>query len=102
MPVAVVAKITAVPGKRDEVVDALRTVVAAAREEPGTLVYAMNVDKSDADAIWFYELYTDDAAFAAHGTSETMKSVGEQLRDKAAGRPEITVLELVEAKGLPV
>src|SRR5580704_9498832 len=59
--VAVVAKITALPGKRDEVVDVLRDVVAATDDEPGTLVYAMNIDKGDDDVIWFYELYTDDA-----------------------------------------
>ena len=99
--VAVVAKITALPGKRDEVVDVLRDVVAAAENEPGTLLYAMNVDKGDDDVIWFYELYTDDAAFGAHGGSEAMKEAGGKLRDKAAGRPEIRVLELVAGKGLP-
>ena len=98
--VAVVAKITALPGKRDEVVDVLRDVVAATDNEPGTLVYAMNVDKGDDDVIWFYELYTDDAAFGAHG-GDAMKAAGGKLRDKAAGRPEIRVLELVAGKGLP-
>jgi len=99
--VAVIAKITALPGLRDEVVSVLSELVAAAKEEPGTLVYVMNIDKTDADVIWFYELYAGDEAFAAHGGSEAMKAVGGKLRDKAAGRPELHVLELVDGVGLP-
>jgi quinol monooxygenase YgiN len=99
--IAVIAKITAQPGQRDEVVEVLRDVVSATDREPGTLLYAMNVDKADEDVIWFYELYTDDAALAAHGGGEAMKAAGGRLRDKTAGRPELHVLEMVQAKGLP-
>jgi len=99
--VAAIAKITALPGKRDEIVEVLRDVVKGTESEPGTLVYAMNVDKADDNVIWFYEVYTDDAALAAHGSSEVMKAAGGRLRDKAAGRPEIFLLDLVQAKGLP-
>lgn len=99
--VAVIAKITALPGKRDEVVDVLRSVVTATKDEEGTLLYAMNVDKADDTVIWFYEMYTDEAALAAHGGSEAMKLAGGQLRDKAAGRPELHVLEVVDGKNLP-
>ena len=98
---AVIAKITALPGMRDEVVDVLRDVVAATADEPGTLVYAMNVDKADENVVWFYELYTDDAALGAHAGSEAMKAAGGKLRDKAAGRPEIMLCELVGGTGLP-
>jgi len=100
--VAVIAKITALPGKRDEVVAVLNDVVAAVDDEPGTLLYAMNVDKAEADVIWFYEVYADDAALAAHSGSEAMKAAGGKLRDKAAGRPELHLVELVGGKGLPV
>ena len=99
--VAVIAKITALPGLRDEIVSVLSEVVAATNDEPGTLLYAMNVDKADADVIWFYEVYADDDALAAHGGSEAMKAAGGKLRDKAAGRPELHVVELVGGKGLP-
>jgi quinol monooxygenase YgiN len=99
--VAVVAKLTAAPGKRDDVVAVLRDVVAATDNEPGTIVYAMNVEK-DCDVIWFYELYTDEAALAAHGGSEAMKAAGPKLADKLGGRPEIIQVVPVAAKGLPL
>jgi quinol monooxygenase YgiN len=99
--VAVIAKITALPGLRDEVAAVLSEVAEATNDEPGTLFYAMNLDKADADVIWFYEVYTDDAALAAHGGSDAMKAAGGKLRDKAAGRPELHIAELVGGKGLP-
>jgi quinol monooxygenase YgiN len=100
--VAVIAKITALPGMRDEVVSALEEVVKATQDEPGTLFYAMNTDKADDNVVWFYEMYADDAALGAHSGSEAMKAAGAKLRDKAAGRPEIHLLEVVDGKGLPV
>jgi quinol monooxygenase YgiN len=99
--VSVVAKLTAAPGKRDAVVDALKDVVAGTEQEPGTLVYALNVEK-DGDVIWFFELYTDEAALAVHGKSEAMKAAGPKLAGNLAGAPEIIQLTPVVAKGLPL
>jgi len=99
--VAVIAKITTVSGERDAVVEVLREVVAAVGTESGTLVYAMNTDRTNPDVIWFYELYTDEAALAAHGSGEAMKVAGPRLGGKMAGRPEILTLDLIAAKGLP-
>jgi quinol monooxygenase YgiN len=99
--VSVVAKLTAAPGKRDAVVDALRDVVTATEQEPGTLVYALNVEQ-DSDVIWFFELYADEAALATHAQSEAMKAAGPKLAGNLAGRPEITQLTPVVAKGLPL
>jgi quinol monooxygenase YgiN len=90
--IAAIAKVTAVEGQRDAVVKVLDQLVDAAEAEPGTEIYAMNLDVSDPNVIWFYELYTDDAAFAAHGQSETMKAVGGELRGLTAGRAEVHLL----------
>lgn len=96
---AVVAKITAKPGRRDDLVAALREMLAHAETEPGTLEYKLHTDRADADVVWFYERYDSDEALAAHGTSDTMKRVGAGTRDLAAGRPEIFVLDVVGGKG---
>jgi quinol monooxygenase YgiN len=98
--VAVVAKITAAPGKRDELVTALAELVKATEDEPGTLIYALNTDKGNDDVVWFYELYTDDAALAAHSGSEAMKAVGRKLGGLVGGAPEITTLDVVGGKGI--
>ena len=70
---------TAAPGKRDELIEALGTHFPNVEEEAGTVIYAMHADNDDADVIWFYELYTDQDAFAAHSGSPGMKELGGKL-----------------------
>ncbi len=96
---AVIAKITAQPGKRDELVAGLQGLIDAVDGEPGTLTYVLHTDNADPDTVWFYERYDSQEALAAHGSSEAMKAVGLALRAVAAGRPEITVITPVGGKG---
>ena len=98
--VAVLARITAQPGKRDELVTALRAAIDNADTEADTLLYILHLDPDNADGVIFYELYTDQASLTAHGTSDAFKAIGASLRDLAAGRPELTVLTPVIGKGL--
>jgi quinol monooxygenase YgiN len=99
--IAVIAKIPALPGKRDELVAGLQTALANVESESGTLTYILHLDTKDEDVVWFYEYYSDEAAFAAHGSSEGMKAVGAALRNVAGGRPELTILKPVGGKGVP-
>jgi quinol monooxygenase YgiN len=98
--VAVIAKIPAKPGKRDELVAALQAALDNAEGEADTLKYILHEDASDPDVVWFYELYTNQEALVAHGTSDAFKAIGASLRDLAAGRPELTMLKPVGGKGL--
>ena len=52
--VAIVAKLTAKQGRRDELVKLLGRVVDAVESEPGTLLYAMNVSTTAPEEFWFY------------------------------------------------
>ncbi len=98
--VAVLAKMTAQDGKRDEAVAKLQALVDQVASEEGTEVYAMHTCDADSNVIWFYELYTDAEAFGVHGQSEVMKQVGGALRDVMASRPEVTLLTPLSAKGI--
>ena len=98
--VALVARMTAAEGERDQLVEAFGTLIDAVAEEAGTEVYALHLDANDADVVWFYELYTDMEGLTAHGTSEAMKAIGPELTSLMAGRPELTFLTPVRAKGL--
>jgi quinol monooxygenase YgiN len=96
---AIIAKITAAPGKRAELIAALQGALANAETEPGTLVYLLHEDTADENGVWFYERYADDAALAAHGSSEFMKSFGKSLAGLTEGRPQLTFLRTVGGKG---
>ena len=99
-PVAVLARIPAQPGKRDELVAALDAAIANAQTEEETRYYILHTNDADPDAVLFYELYENEAALIAHGTSDAFKELGRSLRDLAGGRPEITRLTPVAGKGL--
>ena len=98
--VSIIAKMTAKEGQRDQLVEGLRKLVAATESEPGTLVYSLNVSTKEPDVVWFYELYTDQDAAKAHGSSDAMKATA-VLAEFMAGRPEVHFLEPVVGKGLP-
>ncbi len=99
-PVAVLARIPAQPGRRDELIEKLQQAIDNARGEEGTKLYILHTNDKDPDAVLFYELYADYDAFVAHGTSDAFKALGASLRDVAGGRPEITMLTPVAGKGL--
>jgi quinol monooxygenase YgiN len=99
---AMIAKLTAVDGRRDELVAALEKIFDTVEGEAGTLVYALHTDAADANVVWFYELYADQAALEAHSTSEGMSQMISALPGLVAGAPEMHSLTPVRAKGIEV
>jgi quinol monooxygenase YgiN len=99
-PVAVLARIPAQPGKRDELVTALRAAIDNANTEEETRYYILHTNDADPDAVLLYELYENQDALVAHGSSDAFKAIGAGLREVAAGRPELTFLKPVMGKGL--
>ena len=99
--VSVIAKITAVEGKRAELAEARGPMIDHVEaNEPDTLKYIMSLDAADENVIWMYEEYANEEALAAHGGSEAMKELGMALRPLAAGRPELFIASPVRGKGL--
>jgi quinol monooxygenase YgiN len=99
--VSVIAKLIAKEGKRDELVEQLSKLVVAAQDEPGTLVYSLNVSTTEPDVVYFFELYADQQALDVHGKSDAFKAAGAGMGDLLGGRPELYMCELAAAKGLP-
>jgi quinol monooxygenase YgiN len=97
--VAYIAKLTAADGKRDEAIAALGRLVEAAESEPGTLQYVLYADTTDPAAIWFTELYADEASFQAHMSSPAMAEVAGALGGLMGGPPDLRRLEIVKRKG---
>ena len=90
--VAAIAKLTAAEGQRDALVKVMEQLVDNAETEAGTEIYVLNLDTKDPNVIWFYELYTNGDALAAHSGSDAMKAIGGQLAGLIAGRAEVHVL----------
>jgi quinol monooxygenase YgiN len=98
--VAVIAKLTANPGQRAELAEAVMGGLSTALGEAGTEYYILHEDATDENVLWMYELYTDQAALATHGTSDGLKAMGMASRPFAASRPEIIFLKPLAGKGL--
>jgi (4S)-4-hydroxy-5-phosphonooxypentane-2,3-dione isomerase len=65
--IAHLIKITAHTGKKDELVEFLRwDADVAAADEPGTLRFDVYDVPNEPDAVYLYEAYAGDEAFAAH------------------------------------
>ncbi len=93
-----VVKFTALPGRRDALVEALLPMFEAVRAEPGTLLYMMHTCPADADAVWFYERYVDGAAFEVHRTTPAHDAALAAIGPLLALPPEIHFLNLVACK----
>ena len=74
--VTLMAKLTAHEGKGDELAAAFDGMFAHVETEPGTEIYVLSRLADDPDSFFFFELYTDNDALAAHGSSDAMKAAG--------------------------
>jgi quinol monooxygenase YgiN len=99
--VAVIAKIPAAPGKRDQLRDALQGLLDNAAGEPDTLFYILHEDKGDENVLWMYELYTDQAALDAHMKTEGFKTAAGPIVPFLGGAPVLTFTTPTGGKGLP-
>lgn len=95
-------KMVAQPGKRDEIVAALETMLPQVAQEDGTLVYSFHLDAADENTVWIFELYSDGDALAAHGGSDAMANCFGLLGPLFAEPPLMVMTTPVPgAKGLP-
>ena len=80
--ITVMAKVTARPGREDELAAMFEAQVAAvAREEPHTVSYAIYRSADDPLVFWFLEQYEDEAARALHSSAPHIRADIARLGD---------------------
>ncbi len=90
------------PGKRDEGVELLSTMLPQVETEPGTLVYSFHLDSGDENTVWIFELYTDGDALGVHGGSDAIAAMFGKIGGLFAEPPVMTITTPVGGnKGLP-
>ncbi len=93
-----IVRLTAVPGRRDEMIGILKE---SAADMPGCLSYVVAQDSSDENAIWVAEVWE---SIASHGASLLLPPVkNAMLRGKAivSSFDKIAVTNPVWGVGLP-
>ncbi len=67
----IIAPLQIKDGAKEKFLEALLpNAQAAANTEPGCLRFDVIQDAGDANRVWVYEVYVDEAAFQAHTSSE--------------------------------
>jgi len=74
--VSFVVRFRFTPEDRAEVAEALRTLTAESRREPGCVSYIPHHVEGDPDTIVIYEQYQDEKALAAHRETAHFKKYG--------------------------
>jgi quinol monooxygenase YgiN len=97
--VAIVARVTVKEGRADEYLAAFTRLLEQAGNEPGTLIYTVSRSKDDPRVFWTTEVYADDAAFAAHRSSEAHAAT-EPLFTELIATADVMIGETLMGKGL--
>ena len=80
--ITVMAKVTARPGREDELAALFEAQVQSVqREEPHTVSYAIYRTADDPLTFWFLEQYEDDAARALHSSAPHIRADIARLGD---------------------
>ena len=63
------------PGETEALVDIIRHFLPQAQREPGVRAFQIHQSTSEPEKFFFYEVFKDEAAFAAHQQSEHFKTL---------------------------
>ena len=74
-PIILNAHLHAAPGRENELGNALRSLVAPSRLEPGCLTYELHQDVERPGSFMFYEKFADQEALDAHLATDHFKAL---------------------------
>jgi quinol monooxygenase YgiN len=90
MSVVIFTRLTAKPGRRNDLLAVLRELGAATLAEPGNEQFAVHAARDEPDVVLGYEVFVDDAAVVDHRATEPVRAARERLDELLAEPPEIT------------
>ena len=95
--IGVVAIIRAKEGREAEFERVFAEMTAKVKaNEPGNQLYQLTRSRTEPRTYKVMEMYADQAAFEAHGSSDHYKEGGRALRELVEGRPEVELLDTVD------
>jgi quinol monooxygenase YgiN len=98
---ALTGKLTAVPGRRDELLASMLKAADLAADAPGCEMYLVSTCPDETDTVWVTELWRSAADHDASLEVDGVRELIGQVRPILAGPPEGTRLHPVGGKGLP-
>lgn len=93
-----IAKLTAVPGKRDELIAVLKD---GTKSMPGCLSYILAKDSTDESVLWVTEIWDSEASHNASLTLPAVRNAMAQGKPLIGGVEKVAVTNPVAGVGLP-
>jgi quinol monooxygenase YgiN len=91
--IGLLVRIPVLAGMRAAALDVLNRYVDDLHEEPGTEAFLVCVDPADADVVWLYEWFRDEAALEAHREAPLFSRLMAELPDLVGDSPGIMRLD---------
>ena len=88
--IVIFTRLTALAGRRDDLIASLESLADATNREPGAETFVLHAARDEPDVVLGYEVFRDDAALAAHQASGHVAAIGPTLVALLAAPPEIT------------
>ncbi|MFC5184615.1 putative quinol monooxygenase [Actinomadura harenae] len=85
---SVYGRMTALPGRRDDLIALLHECARAGGDDCGLLNYSVNTAPEDPDTIWMTQLWVDQAAHDATTRSEPVAAATRRLLPLLVREPE--------------
>lgn len=95
--ICVIARLKIQEDKVNETIASFKKLMQEVAKEEGTLLYSLNRDPKDPNTIIVVERYTDKQALGAHSSTDHFKAFSAKLGDVLAAKPDIAVLDELEA-----
>jgi autoinducer 2-degrading protein len=97
--IAIMARVRVKQGKAADYLAAFGPLLEQADKEPGTLLYSVQRSSDDPHLFWTSEIYADNDAFTAHGSSEVHAAATPVFTD-LIDEAEVIMGEFVMGKGV--
>lgn len=85
---SVYGRLTALPGRRDELIDLLHEGFRAGGDDSGLLAFTINASLDDPDTLWLTQLWADKAAHDTTTRSAPVGAVSRRVPPLLAQPPE--------------
>ncbi|MFE2351065.1 MULTISPECIES: putative quinol monooxygenase [Kitasatospora] len=85
---SVYGRLTALPGRRDDLIAVLLEGLRAGGDAGGLLAYSINTAFDDPDTVWLTQLWTDQEAHDATTRSEPVAAATRRIAPLLARQPE--------------
>lgn len=91
--ITVIAKLQIMEGKMDVALGEFKELMSKVAKEEGTVLYSLNIEKSNPNTLVVVEQYKDEDSLKFHSSTSHFKEFFTKSVSFVGGKPEIVIME---------